>query len=710
METRSHAPTEHAPLGARLVLLHDARWPQVPGVCCWRYGVGVAFARAGATVEEVVWQPPPPPAGLARQAPRARPWLARFPPPIRRPVARMGGGLRRGIRRMTRMDMSVRQGQRLPLDLDRARLVICESIDAAAAAIASGVSRQRVWALALPHDRLHAGEPTGFAAEVARAADKLGGLLTDSELARDSLERATAASRTPVEVFPPLAVDRPCPEHSCARVTADNGWRESGSHPPAQPEGEIHPAAAQLALWRRMIDLSGEAGSVDTPYSFAAARLYRAGARWRPSSRPAWSAVSDHRHSVDRPDPSPASLDLAGWSAEGQDRAALRLWASATPRSPRRPRRSRAALVGGFDLKFARELAERLDHRTDLDVVVDEWLSLSQGTRFTEGRLRHAESIFAEWARTSAVWYSRHKRPDQFLAVRLHRFELDAPYPRDIAVENVDAMVYIAPLFGRRIRDELGWPVDRLVYIPNFLDLDWLDRPKLPDARFAIGFVGIEWSRKRFDLALDLLARLRHEDRRFTLVVRSTMPWHNRYAWADPAEREFVGQCLERVEQDPWLRHSVIFDEPGRDMARWFRRIGHILSTSDEEGCHTSVAEGMASGAVAIVRPWPGAAEIYGREWLHQTIEEAADAVLTGTDPDVWAEQGARAKAEIRQTHNPEAVVDAWADLLHGEVECARAHFVRYSQLSGSSAAESSVLTPSPRSPSTSVAGRPADR
>ena len=332
-------------------------------------------------------------------------------------------------------------------------------------------------------------------------------------------------------------------------------------------------------------------------------------------------------------------------------------------------------LVSGHDLKFARELAETLDLRTDLDVVIDEWPHLSYRNRSTDAHLRRADAVFAEWARTSAVWLSARKRPGQFLAVRLHRFELDSPYPRQIAIDNVDAVVYIAPLFGRRIRDELGWPADKLVYIPNYLDVDWLDRPKLPQARFAVGFVGVEWSRKRFDLALDVIAAARREDPRFHLVVRSVMPWRNHFAWARPDEREYATWCFERIQRDPLLRGGVIFDPPGRDMARWYRRVGHILSTSDEEGSHTAVSEGMASGAVPIVRPWPGAAELYGQEWIHESTDAAVAALLAGADADDWAQRALRARAEVRRSHDPVAVVNAWADLLHGEVAAARSYF-----------------------------------
>ncbi len=152
-----------------------------------------------------------------------------------------------------------------------------------------------------------------------------------------------------------------------------------------------------------------------------------------------------------------------------------------------------------------------------------------------------------------------------------------------------------------------------------------------------------------------------------------------------------MGWCMERIEQVPLLRGAVIFVPPGRDMARWYRRVGHILSMSDVEGSHVAAAEGMASGAVPVIRPWPGAAEIYDKEWIHSSVEDAAAAVLANVDPDAWAERAARAKAEIRRTADPAAVVQAWADLLHGDVAGARSYFGEAASRTGTEGAEYST-------------------
>lgn len=642
----------------RVVLLRDGRWPSLPGVCCWRHSVHTAFTAAGAQVREVTCVPPPaqphPPAAppLSPDAvPLTAQRLSWLPTALRRPLRAGYRTGRRAAAQLTRQ-RPVAAGDPVNASLADAGLVIAESVEAAQIAVAGGVPVRRVWALALPPQRLSDGDASGPGPAFAEIAHQVGGFLVDSEPARDSVERATASTRPAVVLFPPLAADQPCPH--CAA-------------PAAEPPKEAPASVTQLVAWRALL---GAARSQPAGPSRSFAQWRLAGGRWWPVSLTRWGDSS--------PPGAQATEVLATWTVHDQVRGARAVLDAVAPRPPRRPRPARSVLVSGHDLKFARDLAARLDQRTDLDVVIDEWPHLSHRNRQTSARLRGADAVFAEWARTSAVWLSTHKRPDQFLAVRLHRFELDSPYPREIAIDNVDAVVYIAPLFGRRIRDELGWPTDKLVYIPNFLDVDWLDRPKLPEARFAVGFVGVEWSRKRFDLALDLIAAVRREDSRFTLVVRSVMPWHNHFAWGRRAEREYATWCFERIEQDPLLRGGVFFDAPGRDMARWYRRVGHILSTSDEEGSHTAVSEGMASGAVPIVRPWPGASELYGREWIHDSTESAVATLLAGADADDWDKRAERAKAEVRRSHDPAAVVNAWADLLHGDVAGARTYFAEY--------------------------------
>lgn len=694
------------PVGtSSVVLLREEGWPARPGVCCWRASVHAAFTDAGLDVREVPWSPPPrerpdqdaravppPPRTTLPTREQSTAVLAlRFVGRVARAGAVAAGRRVRAAAGRVGRELEARVAERVPgsvptssraadlarrglasevdprlRGLTRARLVLAESPEAALAAVRSGVPAGVVWLLAIPPERAAPGEPVTWAGPLREAVPEIGGLVTDSLDAAGVLERVAGPVRT--VVLPPIASDRACP--TCG------GGTPAGVDDRAVLGGslDVHPTdiPSHLLLWRRLLDEVVD-GSPPTPtkYSWAVARLRGDAGPWLPPQRDTWGGAPDATTGEPAPD----------WSASAQVAGARRLLATLPPAADQAPVGASPLRVRvfGYDMKFMRELARVLGERPDFDLVVDEWRSSgAKNDGITENLARSAQTLVAEWARPNAIWLSQVKRPDQHLVVRLHRFEIDSAYPRKIDIDAVDAVVYIAPHMGRRIRDELGWPAEKLVYIPNYADLASLDRPKYPDARFTLGMVGIVPSLKRFDLALDLLAAIRREDPRFSLLVRSQMGWAHPPSWESAEERREVQRALARVEKEPLLRGAVVFDAFGRDMGAWFRKVGHILSLSDVEGSHAALCEGMGSGAVPVIRGWDGAAEAYGAENISGSLDEAVAKVLESADPTVWERRSRQAKEEMTRRFDPTQVVEAWVDLSYGHVEKARQRFAAY--------------------------------
>jgi glycosyltransferase involved in cell wall biosynthesis len=249
--------------------------------------------------------------------------------------------------------------------------------------------------------------------------------------------------------------------------------------------------------------------------------------------------------------------------------------------------------------------------------------------RHDEEASRHlvqwADVVFCEWCSPVAIWYSRNKRPGQRLVVRLHRMELYNDWTEHVDIDNVNQVVCVSPHYARLTLAKTGWPADKVVCIPNYVDAFDLDRPKLPGARFGIGFIGIVPARKRLDLAFDVLERLRRRDPRYTLFVKSKMPWDYPWNWRRKQERDSIRALLGRVQATPVLREAVVFDKHGPDVSAWLRKIGFVLSTSDDESFHVGPAEGMCSGALPSLLPWPGSETIYDRRWIHDDVDAMAD-------------------------------------------------------------------------------------
>jgi glycosyltransferase involved in cell wall biosynthesis len=322
-------------------------------------------------------------------------------------------------------------------------------------------------------------------------------------------------------------------------------------------------------------------------------------------------------------------------------------------------------VVASHDLKFFTRIQEHLAELPGVELRLDHWEALSvHDSAASEAMAAWADVVICEWAGPNLVWYSRHKRAGQRLIVRLHRFELDAGWLADVRTEAIDQVVCVSPFYAQLTAARTEWPADRIVVIPNWVDVEQFDRPKLTGAEFTLGMIGISPHRKRPDLGVEILARLRRRDRRYRLAVKSKMPWDYWWIWRKPEERAEAERLFHRLHDDPVVASAVTFDGFGSDVAAWLRRVGWVLSTSDDESFHLAPAEGMASGAVPVLLPWPGADTIYDTRWIHTDPATAADAIHEITVSGRWEEQRHLARDQVRASFPLDAVCDTWARIL----------------------------------------------
>ncbi len=333
-------------------------------------------------------------------------------------------------------------------------------------------------------------------------------------------------------------------------------------------------------------------------------------------------------------------------------------------------RRPLRVLVASHDLKFFTRLQDYLSALPGVELKVDLWPALNEHDERQSQRLnRWADVVICEWLGPNAAWYSTHKRPGQRLIVRLHRFEIYRRYPAAVKIDAVDQVVCVSPHYAALTTARTGWPAAKVVVIPNWVDMTQLDRPKLTDSEYTLGFIGMApMARKRLNLALDVLADLRGRDPRFQLAIKTKMTWEYPWIWAEPVERELTSEALRRIQHDPALRGAVVFDRFGPDIGNFLRRVGFVLSTSDDESFHLSPAEGMASGAVPAILNWPGSETIYRSRWLHESVEDMAESIWDTTISGEWHKLGREAQDEVRAAFALPVVGAQWATILTQDV------------------------------------------
>ncbi|WP_285761271.1 glycosyltransferase [Nocardiopsis ansamitocini] len=352
------------------------------------------------------------------------------------------------------------------------------------------------------------------------------------------------------------------------------------------------------------------------------------------------------------------------------DRAAERLRSYLGLAFPPRPEGTDAALplkvvIAGHDLKFFTRLADHLISLPGLEVRLDEWEGLRTHDQYRSRELAAwADVVICEWCGPNALFYAQHKRPGQRLLVRLHRFELYAEWPRKLDIDKVDAIICVSPYYADLTRELAGWPADKVVVVPNWVDVEQLARPKLPGAEYTLGMIGIAPSRKRLDRGLDVLAELRKRDPRYTLAIKTKQPWDYWWIWNRPEERDYYERAYRRIQRSEALSEGVVFDPFGPDVAVWLRRVGFMLSTSDDESFHLAPAECAASGGVPVVLGWPGADTIYSRRWVHESTEAMADAVHAIVTEGRFDAARDAARAEITENYSLRGVSHAWTRLI----------------------------------------------
>lgn len=285
-------------------------------------------------------------------------------------------------------------------------------------------------------------------------------------------------------------------------------------------------------------------------------------------------------------------------------------------------------LVAGHDLKFAQGILSRLE-QCGYKILVDQWESHSKHDEERSRQLlAQADAVFCEWGLGNAVWYSQNVEPNQRLVVRVHSQELFRPFLKQIATESVDAFVFVGEFIKRSAILSHGIPSDKSIVIPNPVNVQALDLPKTEDAEFAIGFVGIVPQQKRLDLALDVVEKLVTQDARWHLRVKGKTPQDYPWMLNRPEEMAFYEKQFARIKQlNEQYPGAVVLDGYGADMEEWYRKVSTVISTSNFESFHLTLADGAASGAMPVSLAWPGSDLIYPSDWIVANIDEMVEKI-----------------------------------------------------------------------------------
>ena len=286
---------------------------------------------------------------------------------------------------------------------------------------------------------------------------------------------------------------------------------------------------------------------------------------------------------------------------------------------------NKVILFIGHDLRFVGPIIEY--YRQNHEVLIDEWKATNKhDEKVSYQLLEKADVIFCEWCVGNAVWYSRNKKSHQRMFIRLHKFELFTEYPKNVTWENVEGIIFIAHKMQETGLSKFDMRTkSHLVY--NCIHTKKFDLPKKPGYEFNLGMLGYLPQTKRIDLAIEVLLKLKAQDKRYKLFVKGKHPTELGWLWEKEEERKYYEAVFERLKTEK-ITDSVIFDGYGQDVPQWFQGIGFVLSISDVEGSHQAVAEGMSSGTIPMISGGYyhdyGASLLYPQRYCCESVTDIA--------------------------------------------------------------------------------------
>ena len=292
-------------------------------------------------------------------------------------------------------------------------------------------------------------------------------------------------------------------------------------------------------------------------------------------------------------------------------------------------------LFCGHTLKFLTPVIDFVTSLPTTSVVVQQ----THGHELSDGDLLEAQKnaakadiVFCEWALGNAVWFSRHKRAGQLLVVRMHaqEFRSSLLYLSQIDFANVDCFVVICQEAIDYMDEHYPNVKDRVKLIYNPIDIvNRFSNAKKAASDHQLGYLGMVPFCKRPDLALRILEKCAAADHHFKLNIKGKKP--SDYPWMVSRKDEmarYEESFYAPLSRSPH-KSAVQFDDFDPNPGSWYAKCGFILSTSDFEGSHQAVAEGMAQGCIPVIRDWKSADRLYPKEYVWHDVDEAVQMILS---------------------------------------------------------------------------------
>lgn len=287
-------------------------------------------------------------------------------------------------------------------------------------------------------------------------------------------------------------------------------------------------------------------------------------------------------------------------------------------------------LFAGHDFKFATGIIKSFES-LGWETLIDKWDNHNRhDIEKSFQLLKKADVVFCEWGLGNSVFYSQNKLNRQILIVRMHAQEKNTDYLFNADFSKIDLFISIAPFIYEELVCKFKLPREKTKLIYNQIDFSQFKYNPSHRNRYNLGICGITPKLKRLDLALDIFEKLYAKDNQYKLFIKGKNPLDFEWVKKNKEECKYYNEVFERIRR--MKNENIIFDGYSDNIANWYKKIGYILSLSDQESFHMAVIEGAASGAIPAILQRDGAYQLFPKEFIFKDTDSIIEFIYRDND------------------------------------------------------------------------------
>lgn len=230
-----------------------------------------------------------------------------------------------------------------------------------------------------------------------------------------------------------------------------------------------------------------------------------------------------------------------------------------------------------------------------------------------------ADIIWLEWCNQTAIIGTNYEGiKSKKVIIRLHSYEIFTDFPKQINWPVVDRLILVAPhireilkIFIPDIENKV-----KIEIVPNGIDLDSTHWKKMQSG-YNIAWVGFINYKKNPQMSLQILKKLVDIDKRYKLHVAGS--------FQDLRYKIY----LEYMIKEMGLQDNIILYGWVDDMDGFWKDKNYLLHTSIHESFGYGIFEAMARGIKPVIHNFRGARELYPKNVIFNTIDEAVNKIIS---------------------------------------------------------------------------------